>query len=89
MLVSIMCIIIVEKKNVSMPDPSAHGYVLKDDMFVPKWLSKAFTFNVAEFRQTCKCKTAKFGTCVKLGISNLPQCLLNRECINWLVICPE
>ena len=83
MLVSIMYIIIVEKKkNVSMPDPSAHGYVLKDDMFVPKWLSKAFTFNVAEFRQTCKCKTAKFGTCVKLGISNLPQCLLNRECIN-------
>ena len=82
MLVSIMCIIIVEKKNVSMPDPSAHGYVLKDDMFVPKWLSKAFTFNVAEFRQTCKCKTAKFGTRVKLGISNLPQCLLNRECIN-------
>ena len=82
MLVSIMCIITVEKKNVSMPDPSAHGYVLKDDMFVPKWLSKAFTFNVAEFRQTCKCKTAKFGTCVKLGISNLPQCLLNRECIN-------
>ena len=47
-----------------MPDPSAHGYVLKDDMFVAKWLSKAFTFNVAEFRQTCKCKTAKFGTCV-------------------------
>ena len=36
-----------------------HGYVLKDDIFVPKWLSKVSTFNVAEFLQTCKCKTAK------------------------------
>ena len=39
--------------NVSVPDPSVRGYVLKD-MFVPKWLSKVSTFNVAEFLQTCK-----------------------------------
>ena len=44
--------------NVSVSDPSGHGYVLKDGMFVPKWLSKVSTFNVAEFLQTCKCKTA-------------------------------
>ena len=25
--------------NISIPDPSARGYVLKVDMFVPKWLS--------------------------------------------------
>ena len=25
--------------NISMPDPSTRGYVLKVDMFVPKWLS--------------------------------------------------
>ena len=68
--------------NVSVPDPSVCGYVLKD-MFVPKWLSKVSTFNVAEFLQTCKCKTAKCVTCkcAKLGISCLPQCLCNRECI--------
>ena len=35
--------------NVSMPDPSVHWYVLKDDKFVPKWLSKVFIFNAAEF----------------------------------------
>ena len=46
--------------NVSMPHPSAREYVLKDDMFVPKFkLSKVSTFNVAEFLQTCKCKTSK------------------------------
>ena len=68
--------------NVSVPDPSVRGYVLKDDMFVPKWLSKVSTFNVAEFFQTCKCKTTKCVTfkCAKLGISCLPQCC-NRECI--------
>ena len=66
--------------NVSVPDPSVRGYVLKDDMFVPNWLS---TFNVAEFLQTCKCKTAKCVTCkcAKLGITCLPQCLCNGECI--------
>ena len=69
--------------NVSVPDPSVQGYVLKDDMFVQKWLSKVSTFNVAEFLQTCKCKTANYVTCkcAKLGISCLPQCLCNRECI--------
>ena len=68
--------------NVSVPDPSVRGYVLKD-MFVPNWLSKVSTFNVAEFLQICKCKTAKCVTCkcAKLGISCLPQCLCNRECI--------
>ena len=68
--------------NVSVPDPSVCGYVLKD-MFVPKWLSKVSTFNVAEFLQTCKCKTAKCVTCkcAKLGITCLPQCLCNGECI--------
>ena len=40
--------------NVSVPDPSVRGYVLKDDMFVQKWLSKVSTFNVVEFLQTCK-----------------------------------
>ena len=49
--------------DVLVPDPSVRGYVLKDDMFVPKWLSKVSTFNVAEFLQTCKCKTAKCVTC--------------------------
>ena len=44
--------------NVSVSDPAGRGYVLKDDMFVPKWLSKVSTFNVAEFLQTCKHKTA-------------------------------
>ena len=38
----------------SMADPSVLGQVLKDDMFVPKWLSKVSTFNVTEFLQTCK-----------------------------------
>ena len=77
--------------HVSMPDPSARGYVLEDDMFVPKCLSKVSTFNVAEFLQTCKCKTAKCVVCkcAKLGISCLSQCLCNRECINYLVICLE
>ena len=67
-----------------MPDPSARGYVLKGEMFVPKRLSKASSFNVAEFLQTCKCTTAKCVTCkcAKLGISCLPQCLYNRECIS-------
>ena len=53
-----------------MPDRSARGYVLKDEMFVPKRLSKASNFNVAEFLQTCKCTTAKCVTCkcAKLGI---------------------
>ena len=66
-----------------VPDPSVHGYVLKDDMFVPKWQSKVSTFNVAEFLQTRKCKAAKFVTykCAKLSISCLPQYLCNRECI--------
>ena len=70
--------------NVSVPDPLVRGYVLKDDMFVPKWLSKVSTFNVAEFLQTCKCKTVRcvICKCAKLGISCLPQCLYNRECIN-------
>ena len=46
--------------TVSMPHPSAREYVLKDDMFVPKFkLSKVSTFNVAEFLQTFKCKTSK------------------------------
>ena len=45
--------------NVSVPDPSVCGYILKD-MFVPKWLSKVSTFNVAESIQTCKCKAAKW-----------------------------
>ena len=35
-------------RNVSVPYPSVRGYVLKDDMFVPKWLSKVSAFNVAE-----------------------------------------
>ena len=63
--------------NVSMPDPSAGGYISKDYMFISKWLSKVSTFNIAEFLQTCKCKTAKRVTCicVKFGISCLPQCL--------------
>ena len=63
--------------HVSMPDPSARGYFLKDYMLVSKWLSKVSTFNVAEFLQTCKCKTAKRVTCkcTKFGISCLPQCL--------------
>ena len=69
--------------NVSVSDPSERGYVLKDDMFVPKWLSKVSAVNVAEFLQTCKSKTAKCVTCkyVKLVISCLPPCLCNRECI--------
>ena len=68
--------------NVSVPDLSASGYVLKDEMFVPKWLSKVPTFNIAEFFQTCKCKTTKCVTCkcAKLGISYLLQCLCNRVC---------
>ena len=59
--------------NVLMPDPLARGYVSKSDMFVPNWLSKVSTFNVVEFLQTCKCKTAKCLTCkcAKLGISVL------------------
>ena len=70
--------------NVSVPDPSVRGYVLKDDMFVPKWLSKVSTFNVSKFLQTCKCKTAMRVTCkcAKLVISCLPRCLCNGECIN-------
>ena len=36
--------------NVSVPDPSVHGYVLKDDMFLPKWLSKVSIFNVMQQR---------------------------------------
>ena len=56
-----------------MPDPSAREYVLKDDMFVTKWLYKVLTFDTAELLQTCKCKTAC--KCAKLGISCLPQCL--------------
>ena len=69
--------------NVSVPDPSLRGYILKDDMFVPKWLSKVSTLNVAEFLLTCQCKTAKCVTCkcAKLGITCLPQCLCNGECI--------
>ena len=35
--------------NVSVPEPSVRGYVLKDHMFVPNWLSKVSTFNAAEF----------------------------------------
>ena len=67
--------------NVLVPDPSVRGYVLKD-MFVPKWLSKVSTFNVAEFLQTCKCKTAKCVTCkcAKLGIM-LATILCNGEYI--------
>ena len=70
--------------NVSVPDPSVRAYVLKDDMFVPKWLSKVSTFNVSKFLQTCKCKTAMRVTCkcAKLVISCLPRCLCNGECIN-------
>ena len=41
--------------DVSVPDLSVRGYVLKDYMFVPKWLSKVSIFNVAEFLQACKC----------------------------------
>ena len=37
----------VECFHVSVPDPSVRGNVLKDDMFVPKWLSKVSTFNIA------------------------------------------
>ena len=60
-----------------MPNPSARGYVLKDDMFVTKWLYKNLTFDTAELLQTCKCKTAKCVACkcAKLGISCLSQCL--------------
>ena len=59
--------------NVSLPDPSLRELVLKDDIFVPKWLSEVSTFNVAEFLRTCKCKTTKCVACkcAKLGISSL------------------
>ena len=59
--------------NVSVPDPSLRELVLKDDIFVPKWLSEVSTFNVAEFLRTCKCKTTKCVACkcAKLGISSL------------------
>ena len=59
--------------NVSVPDPSVRELVLKDDMFVPKWLSEVSTFNVAEFLRICKCKTTKCVACkcAKLGISSL------------------
>ena len=37
--------------NLSVPDISVRGYVLKDDMFVPKRRSKVSTFSIAEFFQ--------------------------------------
>ena len=35
--------------NVSVPDPSARGYVLKDDMFVSNWLSKFLPLTLQNF----------------------------------------
>ena len=35
--------------NVSVPDPSVRGYVLKDDMFVSNWLSKFLPLTLQNF----------------------------------------
>ena len=35
--------------NISVPDPLMRGYVVKDDMFVPKWLSKFLPLMLQNF----------------------------------------
>ena len=68
--------------NVTIPDPALRGYIMKDGIFVPKWLSNQPTFNLLDFLRTCKCKTAKCTTCkcATLSIPCLPQCLCDRKC---------
>ena len=60
----------VECLHVSLPDSSVWGYILKNDVFVPKWLYNPPTFILATF----KCK------CAQLNIPYLPLCHCNRKC---------
>ena len=44
--------------NVVQPDPSLRGYIMKDGVYVPKWLSVMPTFVLETFILKCKCKAA-------------------------------
>ena len=68
--------------NVVLPDPSVRGYIMKNDIYVPKWLRNPPTFVLATFLQTCKYKTAtcKSCKCAQLKIPCLPLCHCNRQC---------
>ena len=69
-------------RNVVPPDPRVRGYIMKDSVYVPKWLSNPPEFDLQVFLQTCKCKTAicKSCKCAQLGIPCLPLCHCNKTC---------
>ena len=66
--------------NVVLPDPSVRGYIMKNGVYVRKWLINPSTFTLATFLQTCKCKTAtcKSCKCAQLKIPCLPLCHCNE-----------
>ena len=69
--------------NVTISDPALGGYIMKDGIFVPKWLSNQSTFNLVDFLRTCKSKIPKCTSCkcaIKCAIPCLPQCLCDRKC---------
>ena len=68
--------------NVTIPDPADWGYIWKNDMFVPKWLSAPFMFHLEDFISVCKCKTAKCSSCkcARLDVPCLPMCHCFRKC---------
>ena len=68
--------------NISVPNPSVYGYILKEGVYIPKWLRNPSTFNLSNFVETCKCKTAqcKSCKCAQLDIPCLPLCHCNRNC---------
>ena len=69
-------------QNVSIPDPSLRGYILKDRVLVPKWLPNPWTFDLKKFLKICKCKTPNCKTCkcAELKIPCLPLCQCNHKC---------